>query len=40
MNEVDKNAFVQASGAIYGEFSSLVPDGKALIEKALTLASE
>ena len=40
VNEVDKDAFVQASGAIYGEFSSLVPDGKALIEKALTLASE
>jgi tripartite ATP-independent transporter DctP family solute receptor len=39
VNEVDKDAFIKASDAIYGEFSSMVPDGRALIDKALALRS-
>ncbi len=38
VNEADKNAFVAASKAIYEEFSTKVPGGKALIDKSLSLA--
>jgi TRAP-type transport system periplasmic protein len=37
VNEADKDAFIKASDAIYKEFSSKVPEGKALIDKALAL---
>jgi tripartite ATP-independent transporter DctP family solute receptor len=37
VNEADKDAFIKASDAIYKEFSTQVPEGKALIEKALAL---
>ncbi len=37
VNEVDKNAFIKASEKIYQEFSTEVPGGKALIDKALAL---
>jgi tripartite ATP-independent transporter DctP family solute receptor len=39
VNEADKGAFFKASDAIYAEFSREVPDGKALIDKALALAN-
>jgi len=35
----DKGAFFKASDAIYAEFSREVPDGKALIDRGLALAS-
>jgi tripartite ATP-independent transporter DctP family solute receptor len=37
VNEVDKSAFVKASDTIYREFSSMVPEGRALVDKALAL---
>jgi tripartite ATP-independent transporter DctP family solute receptor len=37
VNEADKEAFIKASGKIYEEFSKEVPEGKALIDKALSL---
>jgi len=37
VNEADQAAFAAASKGIYDEFSSTVPDGKALIEKAQAL---
>ena len=37
VNEVDKSAFIKASEKIYQEFSTEVPGGKALIDKALAL---
>jgi len=37
VNEADKDAFIKASDAIYKEFSTKVPEGKALIDKALAL---
>ena len=40
VNEVDKQAFIEASDAIYKEFANQVPDGKALIDKALASASK
>ncbi len=38
VNEPDKPAFVTASKAIYDEFSSSVPGGGAMVEKAINLA--
>jgi tripartite ATP-independent transporter DctP family solute receptor len=38
VNEADKTAFVNASKAIYAEFSKEVPGGQALIDKSLSLA--
>jgi tripartite ATP-independent transporter DctP family solute receptor len=38
VNEPDKAAFVNASKAIYEEFSRQVPGGQALIDKSLSLA--
>lgn len=38
VNEPDKTAFVNASKAIYEEFSKQVPGGQALIDKSLSLA--
>jgi tripartite ATP-independent transporter DctP family solute receptor len=40
VNEVDKQAFIAASDAIYKEFATQVPDGQALIDKALASASK
>lgn len=37
VNEVDKDAFIKASDTIYKEFSTKVPEGKALIDKSLAL---
>jgi len=37
VNEADKAAFIEASAAIYDEFSSTVPDGKEMVEKAMSL---
>lgn len=37
VNEVDKDAFIAASKAIYDEFSKQVPEGKDLIERAQAL---
>ena len=38
INEVDKQAFVDASGPIYEEFGAKVPGGKELIDKVQALA--
>jgi tripartite ATP-independent transporter DctP family solute receptor len=38
VNDADKTAFVNASKAIYEEFSKQVPGGQALIDKSLSLA--
>jgi TRAP-type C4-dicarboxylate transport system substrate-binding protein len=38
VNEPDKQAFVNASKAIYEEFAKQVPGGQALIDKSLSLA--
>jgi tripartite ATP-independent transporter DctP family solute receptor len=38
VNEADKTAFVNASKAIYDEFSKEVPGGQALIDTSLSLA--
>jgi tripartite ATP-independent transporter DctP family solute receptor len=37
VNEADKDAFIKASTPIYDDFSKQVPEGKALIDKALAL---
>ncbi|HVY59220.1 MAG TPA: TRAP transporter substrate-binding protein [Xanthobacteraceae bacterium] len=37
VNEVDKDAFIKASGKIYEEFAKEVPEGKPLVDKALAL---
>ena len=37
INEVDKQAFVDASGPIYAEFGTKVPGGKELIDKVQSL---
>ncbi len=39
VNVADKDAFIKASAPIYDEFGSTVPNGKALIDKALSLAN-
>jgi TRAP-type transport system periplasmic protein len=39
VNEADKGAFFKASDAIYAEFAREVPEGKALIDRGLALAS-
>jgi len=39
VNVADKQAFVKASAPIYEEFGTTVHDGKALIDKALSLAN-
>jgi len=39
VNVADKQAFIKASAPIYEEFGSTVPKGKALIDKALSLAN-
>ena len=39
VNDADKTAFIKASAPIYEEFGSSVPNGKALIDKALGLAN-
>jgi tripartite ATP-independent transporter DctP family solute receptor len=38
VNEADKDAFIEASGPIYEEFSSTVPGGGDMVKKALSLA--
>ena len=38
VNNADKNAFIKASKPIYDEFGTTVPNGKALIDRALGLA--
>jgi tripartite ATP-independent transporter DctP family solute receptor len=38
VNNADKDAFINASGPIYEEFGSSVPNGKSLIDAALGLA--
>ncbi len=40
VNEADKDAFIKASAPIYEEFAKEVPDGKALIDRALSLANK
>jgi tripartite ATP-independent transporter DctP family solute receptor len=37
VNEADKDAFIEASGTIYEEFSSTVDGGGAMVDKALSL---
>jgi tripartite ATP-independent transporter DctP family solute receptor len=37
VNEADRDAFIEASGAIYREFTAAVPEGRALIDKAMAL---
>jgi tripartite ATP-independent transporter DctP family solute receptor len=37
VNQADKDAFIKASRPIYDDFAKEVPEGKALIEKALAL---
>jgi hypothetical protein len=37
VNEADKDAFIEASGPIYEEFSSTVKGGDAMVSKALSL---
>ncbi len=39
VNIADKQAFIDASAAIYTEFGSSVPGGKALIDEAMSLAN-
>ncbi len=39
VNTANKAAFIAASGAIYEQFGSSVPGGKALIDKAMSLAN-
>ena len=39
VNVADKDAFIKASAPIYEEFGTTVPNGKALIDKALSLAN-
>ncbi|MGQ9367915.1 TRAP transporter substrate-binding protein [Azospirillum sp. ST 5-10] len=40
VNEVDKQAFIDASAGIYKDFAAEVPNGKELIDKALGLAKK
>ena len=40
VNEADKTAFINASKAIYEEFSKQVAGGQALIDKSLSLAKD
>ncbi|MEW5422933.1 TRAP transporter substrate-binding protein [Amorphus sp. 3PC139-8] len=40
VNEVDKDAFIAASGTIYEEFETEVPDAAPLVQKALELGQE
>lgn len=40
VNEVDKDAFIAASGPIYQEFGKEVPGAKALIDKAVALGKQ
>lgn len=37
VNEVDKDAFIKASDAVYKQFASQVPEGGALVQKAIEL---
>jgi tripartite ATP-independent transporter DctP family solute receptor len=37
VNEADRDAFVEASSAIYREFAAAVPEGQGLIDKAMAL---
>jgi tripartite ATP-independent transporter DctP family solute receptor len=37
VNEADRDAFIGASGAIYREFAAAVPEGQALIDRAMAL---
>ncbi len=39
VNTANKQAFIDASAAIYTEFGSSVPGGKALIDEAMSLAN-
>jgi tripartite ATP-independent transporter DctP family solute receptor len=39
VNEVDKDAFIRASGAIYAEFGREVPGGKDAVDKAVALGA-
>jgi tripartite ATP-independent transporter DctP family solute receptor len=38
VNEADKQAFIDASAAIYSEFATSVPGGKEMVEHAMSLA--
>ncbi len=38
VNDADKDAFIEASGAIYEEFSNTVPGGGDMVKKAMSLA--
>ncbi len=40
VNEVDREAFVGASAAVYAEFGELLPGGDTLIARALELAND
>lgn len=40
VNVPDKDAFIKASAPVYEEFAKEVPDGKALVDRALALASK
>ncbi|QEW07538.1 TRAP transporter substrate-binding protein [Nitrincola iocasae] len=40
VNEVDREAFVEASKSIYQTFASQVPGGEQLVERSLTLAND
>ena len=40
VNEADKDAFIKASVPVYEEFAKEVPEGKALVDRALALASK
>lgn len=40
VNEADKPAFIKASDGIYKAFATEIPDGKALIDKALALGQK
>ncbi|MFC3282174.1 TRAP transporter substrate-binding protein [Litchfieldella rifensis] len=40
INQVDRNAFVEASNPVYQSFSEKVPDGQALVDRAMALAEE
>ena len=39
VNEADKQAFQKASKPVYDDFSTEVPNGKEMIEKAIALGS-
>jgi tripartite ATP-independent transporter DctP family solute receptor len=40
VNEVDKDAFIKASDTVYKAFATEVPEGKAMVEKALALGTK